>query len=562
MASNILSIGQSALAAAQVGISTTGHNIANASTPGYNRQIVTQSAAQAQNFGYGYVGQGTSVAGVTRVFNELLHRQMVNSQAASAASDTYYSELKSIDNMLSDSTAGLNPALSAFFSSVKAASANASDIPTRQTMLSNAQALVSRLNTMGDRLSQIQSDVNTQISGHITTVNSYATQLARLNDTIEQSISVGGIPPNDLMDQRDQLVLELSKIVKTTVVPQGAGSYNVFIGNGLPLVVGKDSFALQTTTSPTDSSRIEVGYVSNSKVTILGSQTLAGGALGGLLEFREDSLDATENQLGQIALVLAEQFNDQHQSGYGLDGSTGNDLFTIPSPTTQLRSSYSDGHTPGGAVLSVTIDDATAVLSSDYKLDYNGTDYTITRISDGQAVASNVTLPQTVDGLTFTISSGTMVSGDQYSIRPTRNIASSISLAITDVNKLALATNDPTDTSNANYGPSDNGNALLLADLQLATIVKGSSSGSAITLSGAFAQLVSNVGNKSNELKITGASEAQVLESTTAAMQSESGVNLDEEAANLIRYQQAYQAAGKMMQMASELFQILLDLNN
>lgn len=553
MASNILSIGQSALAAAQAGISTTGHNIANASTPGYNRQIVTQSAAQAQNFGYGYVGQGTSVAGVTRVFNELLHRQMVNSQAASAASDTYYNSLKAIDNMLSDSTAGLNPALSEFFSSVKAASANPSDVPTRQTMLSNAQALVNRLNTMGDRLSQMQTDVNTQLSGHITTVNAYATQLARLNDTIEQSISVGGNPPNDLMDQRDQLVLELSKIVKTTVVPQGAGSYNVFIGNGLPLVVGKDSFSLQSTTSPTDSSRIEVGYVSNSKVTILGSQTLAGGALGGLLEFREDSLDATQNQLGQIALALAGSFNDIHSSGYGLDGSTGNDLFTIPSPATQLRSSYSDGHTPGGATLSVTIDDASQVTSSDYKLEYNGTDYTITRLSDGQAVASNVTLPQTVDGLTFTIS-GTVASGDEYSIRPTRNTASSLSLNITDVNKLALA-------GSATSGPNDNTNALLLADLQIGQKVK-SSSGTQITFSAAFAQLVSNVGNKSYEQKITGESEAQVLESTTAAMQSESGVNLDEEAANLIRYQQAYQAAGKMMQMASELFQILLDLNN
>lgn len=554
MASNILSIGQSALAAAQVGISTTGHNIANASTPGYNRQVVTQSAAQAQNFGYGYVGQGTSVAGVTRVFNELLHRQMVNSQAASSASDTYYNELKTIDNMLSDSTAGLNPALSEFFSSVKAASANPSDVPTRQTVLSNAQALSNRLNTMGDRLSQMQADVNTQISGHITTVNSYATQLARLNDTIEQSISVGGNPPNDLMDQRDQLVLELSKIVKTTVVPQGAGSYNVFIGNGLPLVVGKDSFSLQSTTSPTDSSRIEAGYVSNGKVTILGSQTLAGGALGGLLEFREESLDNTQNQLGQIALALAGSFNDIHKSGYGLDGSTGNNLFTIPNPNTQLKSSYSDGHTPGGAILSVTINDASQVTSSDYKLEYNGTNYTITRLRDGQAVASNVTLPQTVEGLTFAISSGTMVSGDEYSIRPTRNVASNIALNITDVNKLALS-------GSATSGPSDNTNALLLANLQIEQKVT-STNGMQITFSAAFAQLVSNVGNKSYELKITGESEAQVLESTTTAMQSESGVNLDEEAANLIRYQQAYQAAGKMMQMASELFQILLDLNN
>lgn len=553
MASNILSIGQSALAAAQVGISTTGHNIANASTSGYSRQIVTQSAAQAQNFGYGYVGQGTNIAGVTRVFNELLHRQMANSQSASASIDTYYSEIKAIDNMLSDSKAGLNPALSTFFASVKAASANPSDIPTRQTLLSNAQALVNRLNTMGDRLSQIQDDVNTQISGHVSSINSYATQLARLNDTIDQAISVDGNTPNDLMDQRDQLVLELSKIVKTTVVPQGQGSYNIFIGNGMPLVVGNDAFSLTATTSPTDSSRTEVGYVSNGNVTILGSQSLSGGALGGLIEFREDSLDATQNQLGQIALVLAEEFNEQHQAGFDLNGAAGGDLFTIPNPTTQLKTSYDDGHTPGNAVLDVTINNAENVLSSDYKLGYDGTNYTITRQSDGTA-STFASLPQTVDGLTFNISSGTIATGDEYAIRPTRNIASSISIAISDVNKLALA-------GSASTGPSDNTNALLLANLQIAQKVK-SPGGAQITFSAAFAQLVSNVGNKSNELKITGESEAQVLESTTAAMQAESGVNLDEEAANLIRYQQAYQAAGKMMQIASELFDILLQLNN
>ena len=554
MGSNILSIGQSALAAAQVGISTTGHNIANASTDGYSRQVVTQSANQAQNFGYGYVGQGTSVASVNRVFNELLHRQMINSQSASSAIDTYYSELSTIDDMLSDSTAGLNPALSTFFSSVKAASANASDIPTRQTMLSNAQALVNRLNTMGERLSQIQSDVNTQISGNVSSINSYATQLARLNDTIDKAISIEGNAPNDLMDQRDQLVLELSKIVKTTVVPQGAGSYNIFIGNGLPLVVGNDSFSLTATTSPTDSSRTEVGYVSNGNVTILGSQSLSGGSLGGLIEFREESLDATQNQLGQISLVLAQTFNEQHQAGFDLNGAAGGDLFTIPDPSTQLRTSYDDGHTPGGAVLNVTINDATEVLSSDYKMAYDGTNYTITRLSDGTA-NSYTSLPQTLDGLTFAIGSGTLATGDEYAIRPTRNIASSIELAISDVNELALA-------GSASTGPSDNTNALLLAGLQIDTIVQGSTSGSKVTLSSAFAQLVSNVGNKANELKITGESEAQVLESSTAAMQAESGVNLDEEAANLIRYQQAYQAAGKMMQIATQLFEVLLSLNS
>ncbi len=255
--SNILSIGKTALNAAQVGISTTGHNIANASTVGYSRQVVVQSAASSQNFGYGYVGQGTEVASVSRVYNELLAKQAVNSQSVSSGLDTYAAQMTTIDNMLSDSAAGLNPTLNEFFASVKSLAANPNDPSTRQTMLSNAQSLVNRFHSTNSRLDEIREGVNTQLSASVGSVNTYAKQLASLNDTIDKAISATGNQPNDLLDQRDQLVSELSKLVKTTVVPQGQGGYNVFVGNGLPLVVGTTNFALTTAASPTDPSRLE-----------------------------------------------------------------------------------------------------------------------------------------------------------------------------------------------------------------------------------------------------------------------------------------------------------------
>jgi len=552
MASNILNIGKSALNAAQVGISVTGHNIANASTPGYSRQVVTQAATQAQNFGYGYVGQGTTVASVDRVYNTLLHNQMVNSQSTSVGIDTYARELSTVENMLSDPTAGLNPTLNSFFSSVKALSANASDIPSREALISNAQSLVNRFNTMGNRLAEIQTDANTQIGGSVTTVNSLATQIARLNDIIDKAISVDGNKPNDLMDQRDNLITELSKEIKTTVVPQGQGSYNVFIGNGMPLVVGADTFQLTTVNSPTDSSRQEVAYLSNGNTTILGKESLVGGKLGGLVQFRSESLDKVQNQLGQIALVMAETFNTQHNLGFDRNGVAGGDLFSIPAPTAQLKTVYDDGHTPGNAVLDVTINNSAQVLPSDYKLKYDGTNYTVTRLSDNSSFAAG-TLPQTHDGLTFNISSGTIVSGDEFAVRPTRDMASSIKLLISDPNKLAMA-------GSASTGPSDNTNGLLLTKLQIAGNMKTSPDGALVSYSASFSQLVGSVGNKSGELKVTGESERQVLSSAKAAVEAESGVNLDEEAANLIRYQQAYQAAGKVMQIASQLFDVLLTL--
>lgn len=650
MASNILSIGQSALAAAQVGISTTGNNIANASTPGYSRQVVVQSAAPSQNFGYGYIGQGTEISAITRVYSDILAKQAVNSQSVSAGINTYSTQLSGIDNMLSDAAAGLNPAMSDFFAGIQDLSANPSDIPTRQTALSDAQSLVNRFQSTSDTLNQMRDGVNTQLTSSVALVNSYAKQIASLNDSIEKSINATGNQPNDLMDQRDQLVLELSKQVKTTVVAQNQGSYNIFVGNGLPLVVGTDTYALSTAPSPTDASRLEVAYQSQSniKATVLGPDSLPGGAIGGLLQFRTDSLDPIQNQVGQIAVVLAGTFNTQHEQGLDLNGKPGGALFNIPAPAVS-----SSSNNTGTAVVSSQIVDARAITSSDYRLQFDGTNYKITRLSDKTVQSLTTSLPQTVDGLSFNQASGAMNAGDDFVIRPTQNAATLISLAITDVSKLAVggavlsstanaantgsssisaltagstyasspltsaigltyssalpgtfalvpnsqpvtvtaggtsttfAAGTPitytsgatisvgslsfvisgtpangdqfTITPNSTNGPGNNTNGLLLAGLQS----QGTVNNSKISYSSAFGQLVNTVGNKARELKVTGAAEAKVLDMATAAVQSESGVNLDEEATNLMRYQQAYQAAGKMMQIASQLFSVLLTL--
>jgi flagellar hook-associated protein 1 FlgK len=653
--SNILNIGKSALAAAQIGISTTGHNIANASTPGYSRQVVIQAAAQSQNFGYGFVGQGTEVASVTRIFNSILAAQAVRSQANSASVDTYRAQMSSINDMLSNASAGLNPAMSEFFGAIQDLSANPSDLATRQSMLSFAQSLASRFQTTNNRLNEIRDSVNSQLTSSVSLVNTYARQIAGLNDVIEKAVSANGNIPNDLMDQRDQLVLELSKQIKTTVVSQGQGGYNVYIGNGLPLVVGKETFNILTTPSPTDPSRLEVAYQSNSKVTVLGTNSLPGGVIGGLLQFRSESLDAIQNQIGQIAAVLGETFNNQLAQGFDLDGNIGTALFNVPEPLVNANA-YNSGPTTtpanaNPAEVAASIVNAKALTTSDYKLQYDGTNYNITRLSDN-TTQSFSSLPASVDGLTISQTSGTMLAGDNFLIKPTQNAATKFQVAITDPRKLAvggsvlngsanvantgaatisspvassnyasspiaspfnltynagapntltgfIATEPVTVTSNGTSvtyaagapvtfvngatittagisfvisgtpsdgdeftiapgsatGPSDNTNGLLLGNLQNANTITGNKS-----FSDAFGQMVNGVGNKTRELNILSISEAQVLEQITAAVQAESGVNLDEEATNLIRYQQAYQAAGKMMQIASQLFDVLLQL--
>ena len=649
--SNILSIGKSALNAAQVGISTTGHNIANASTAGYSRQVVLQSAASSQNFGYGYVGQGTEVSSVTRVYNDLIAKQVTNSQSISSGLNTYAAQMSTIDNMLSDASAGLTPTLNDFFASVKSLSTNPGDASTRQTMLSNAQSLVSRFQSTSSRLDEMRNGVNTQLSANVSLVNTYAKELSSLNDTIDKAISATGNQPNDLLDQRDQLVSELSKLVKTTVVSQGQGGYNVYVGNGLPLVVGTTSYALNTISNPNDPGRLEVAYQSNNKQAILSADSLPGGTIGGLLQFRAESLDPTQNKIGQIAIALASSYNSQLAQGTDKNGNPGTALFSIAAPLVN-----SNSNNTGSGVLNSQIVDGSAVTNSDYRLQYDGTNYNIMRMSD-KTVQSFTSLPQVVDGVSFSLGSGTINANDEFLIKPTTNAANTIGVAISDVNKLAVGgpalsssangantgsatlsgvtanssyaasplaspltftyssgvpgtfsmapSTQPVTVSNggtsttyapgapitytsgstisvggisfvlsgapangdaftvapsASTGPSDNRNGLLLASLESKGTVQVTGSTTKNSYNAAFAQIVSGVGSKTRELKVTAAAESQVLEQANTAMQSESGVNLDEEAANLLRYQQAYQAAGKMMQIASQLFDVLLQI--
>lgn len=648
MTSNILSIGQSALAAAQVGISTTGHNIANASTPGYSRQVVIQGAAEAQNFGYGFVGQGTQINAVTRVFSQLLAKQVISAQSSSNELNVYHAQMAQIDNMLSDSAAGLSPALQDFFNGAQTLSTNPGDASTRQAMLSSAESLVDRFQSIGGRLNNLRESVNTQMTASVNLVNTYAQAIAKLNDVIEKAYGADKSAPNDLLDQRDQLMSDLSKEIKTTVVSQDGGKYNVFVGNGQPLVVGAQTFALTTANSPTEGGRLEVAYIANGKTTLLNPNSLPGGTIGGLLQFRDQSLNQVRNQLGLIAVTVAQTINEQHAQGLDASGKPGTNFFSAPVPLIT-----NNVNNTGNAAISSQIMDARALTSSDYRLKFDGTNYSVTRVSDN-TVQTYATLPQALDGMTIQINSGAIAAGDEFLIQPSANGTADFKLIISNINKIAAGA--PTLTSaaassntgsgtistasvSASYasaplaGPmtliyasgsntltgfpasapvtvtvgsssstyaagtsvpyssgatievagtkfqlsgvpnntdqftviannasasGDNRNALQLAGLQTKSLMANGSA----TYEGAFNQLVSLVGNKTRELQVTSTAESQMLTQAINTQQSESGVNLDEEATNLLRYQQAYQAAGKMMQIASQMFDVLLALGS
>lgn len=467
MGSSILSIGQSALAAAQVGISTTGHNIANASTPGFSRQVVTQSTATAQNYGYGFVGQGTEVTSVKRIYSDYLSSQVNTAQSSASGLNAYYSQIKQIDNMLGDSSAGLSPAIQNFFKGINDLAANPSLVSARQATLSSAEALASSFQSMDARFNEIRQGVNQEISGTVDTINIYAKQIASLNATISKlQGATGSNVPNDLYDQRDQIIQDLSKEVKVSVVKQDGGNYSVYIGNGQALVAGVQSYSLTATAKDDDPQNLEVSYQLGANTVALSESSLNGGKLGGLFDFRNEILNPAQEALGNLAGSIATTFNAQHRLGQDLNGVAGGDFFDDP---------------------------------------------------------------------------GT----------PPR--AKNFSVAITDTSKIAAAAVSGT------VAVGDNTNALALAALQTSDhAIDGISTDT--TFQGAYSQLVSLVGNKTREVQVTGASETQRLSLVVQAQQSVSGVNLDEEASNLLRYQQAYQAAGKVMQIASDMFDVLLSL--
>lgn len=490
--------------------------------------------------------------------------------------------------------------------------------------------------------------MNTQLAGSVELVNSYATQISRLNDAIESATRSSSSVPNDLMDQRDHLVAELSKQIKVSVVKQDGSKYNVFVGNGLPLVTGNETYSLTTTRSPTDSSRLEVAYNNRGKSTILGASSLSGGTLGGLIQFRENSLDSAQSQLGLVGVSLSETFNQQHKQALDSTGKPGGQFFTASTPVVNASTNNT-----GNAVLAASFSDVKALTGSNYRVQYDGTNYNITKLSDN-TVKSFSSLPQTLDGVDFKINSGTMTTGDYYLVKPTATGASGFSVAVNNITQLALGspaasssaaagntgsatvgapvtnasygssplassfsvtynsvgsnltgfpatapvtvTNGATSTTyaagaavpftagatysvsnlsftisgtpnnadqftvspNATNNQNDNRNGLLLAALQSASTMSGGTQ----SYEGAYGHLVSQIGAKTSELLVTSKAETEMLAQAEAAQQSESGVNLDEEATNLIRYQQAYQAAGKMMQIASQMFDTLLTLGS
>ncbi|MCW5618034.1 MAG: flagellar hook-associated protein FlgK [Nitrosomonas sp.] len=632
---NILGTGISGLHAAQANLLTTSHNITNVDTPGYSRQQAIQSTAIPLATGAGFLGSGVQVATVKRIHDQFLTTQLVQVQSQSSQLATHHNQISRVDNLLADPISGLSPSLQDFFNGVNDVASNPSSVPSRQAMISNAESLVSRLHSLDHQLSEMRDGINTEIKSTVSEINSLTGQIAKLNHNIMVAEGAGsGHPANDLYDQRDALINQLSKFINTDVVKQRDGTYNVFIGTGQAVVVGTEAMPLKAVTSPDNPQELTIGISTGSKTIILPENQIQGGSLGGILNFRSTSLNEAQNSLGRIAINLAQTFNDQHRLGMDLNGNLGTDFFTVPQP--QVSSSAAND--PASSI-AVDISNVNELTTSDYRFSYDGTNYSLTRLSDNSTV-STTTIPSPgsplmMDGVRIT--DAVINANERFLIQPTINGAKNIATAISDTSKIAAATPIRTEaalanTGNAtisqgsinplpldsnlqqpvtitfhspydgqfdvtgtgtglpatnlvytegadisfngwtvqikgqpaagdifsikpnNGGNADNRNALLLAELQTkSTMANGTAS-----FQEAYGQMVSLIGNKTRELEVTSTIQANLVTQTQRSIEALSGVNLNEEAANLLRFQQAFQAASKVIEISHSLFDSIL----
>ncbi len=651
-ASALMSIATRAMSANYAALQTTGHNIANANTEGYSRQSTVFESSGSQYTGSGFFGKGVDVATVERAHDAFLTSEVLTSKSIAAADDARSTQLKLLENVFPLGESGLGYATTQMFDAFVDVANDPSDSSSRQVALSRAGELATRLRSASDQIDSLQQGVAQDLQISVKQVNSLASQIASLNQKIVAATGAGQTP-NDLLDQRDKAISDLSQYLAVTTVDGGDGSKSVFIGGGQKLVLGSQASTLVAMADPYDSSRLQIGVNDSGSVRALSEGLISGGSIGGLLRFQNDDLVDARNQLGQFTAAVTAAVNEQQ--ALGLDGgqppSAGAALFSIGAARVLPASTNT-----GGSSVSISVTDASQLQASDYELKRDPAlpagSYTLTRLSDG--MQQTVTDGAVVDGFQITIGTPAPADNDRFLLQPVARAASGAALALADPKGIAAASPVSATLGSANTGTasvaalsataanasaapltatitftngsgaydwelrdasnsvvrsgsgtwtagqpirsdswtpttpaqaydwslelsgvpasgdtltigattsaaSNNGNARAMYALRDSALVgrTGASSGGA-SATDAYANLLADVGVRVQTATSAAAQSSTVADAAQAALSSKVGVNLDEEAARLLQFQQSYQAAAKILQVAQSLFDTLL----
>ena len=632
---DMMSTGVTGLLAFQTALDTISNNISNVNTPGYSVEtanLVTNPSTPTAN---GWLGQGVTASTITRSYSDFLDAQTRTATSSYNQYNTTAGLADNINNMFADPSTGLSATLQSFGQSIQAMANSPGQDSTRQAVLNQAQSVIAQFQAYQQNLNQLGGQVNTQIQSEASTISSLAQSIASLNQSIMAAQNNGsGQAPNALLDQRNQLIDQLSQHVSVTTVQQSDGSLSVFIGSGQSLVTGGQASTLSATPDQFGAGGLDISVTTPTSTTDITGQ-LSGGSLGGLLQFRNTMLIPGQNALGQAAVTLTSLVNTQNAAGLDQNGNIGAPLLTVGAP--QVLTSKDNA---GTADVTATVSNLGGLTTSNYDLEYDGTNWNMTDTVTGQAArrpasTSGGVTTLTGAGLTMTVT-GAAQAGDQFLVEPTGNAVAGMRLLTTDPAKIAAAgplvasatsTNtgsasvlsatvpdtaawtrgnytlsftDPTDytvtdaggntVATGTYtagtpisfnginvtlngapaagdsfaiddnagGTGDNSNALQMAAILNSKVLNGG----AASLSDAVNSYVGSVGLLTSQAQNGATAQQSVMTTAQTAQQSVSGVNLDQEAANLLQFQQAYQAAAQVIAGSQTLFQSLITAIN
>jgi len=649
---DLFGIGLSGLKSAQTQLSVTGQNISNVNTPGYTRQTAVQASQVPSLTGAGYLGNGSKVVDVDRIYNQFLTNQVRSSTSSNAEVNAFQSQMEQLNTLVSGAATGITPGLQNYFDALQTAIEDPSNLPARQLFLSEAEGLASRFNTVQSSLAGQNQFIGQQMSTLADQASRLATSVAQYNDSIAKA-AANGAQPNDLLDARDEAVRQLSELVGVTVVPQDDNQINVFVGSGQPLVVGNQASTLAVRPGASDPSRVDIVLKSGGSTQDITS-LVSGGELGGLMRYREDVLDQALNAIGRLSLSIADESNKQLGQGLDLNGNAGSLLFNDINNEALVdgRSRARVNNTDPNAKLDILISDTSQLSTSDYEVVFSSaTEFTVRRTSDDK-VSGPYNLggapPPELDGFTIELDSGSITSGDRFLLTPTRYAAANIDVVMQEPQELAFAapassdasldnrgtgsitqptlTSGPTPidpaalqtllpvdlsydsatgeltsssgtlnpsplvispgqnnsveltvggytfsmsmsgtpkdgdtfTLNFNTGVADNRNALVMSELQSAKVLGKANGADGLSFVDGYGDLVQRVATYTAQARTDSESSAAVLQQATNNRDSVSAVSLDEEAANLIKFEQYYNASAQVIQVARSLFDTLL----
>jgi flagellar hook-associated protein 1 FlgK len=632
--SGILNIGVGALLANQGALQTTGNNIANVNTPGYSRQSAILQDVPGQSTGSGYFGKGVDILTVTRTFSAFLTKQAAISQSVASADSTRADSMTQLEDLFQGGANGLGATISDMLNAFADITNAPTDLTARSVVLTRADAMASRFRDATAQLNELKVGTTSQLKTDATAINNLASQIAKANDEIASALG-SGHSPNDLLDQRDQLIRDLNKYVQTTNIPASDGSVGIFLASSQPLVLGNRVSPVSIVNDPfNDPAKSKLAITVAGSTNVIDESTLGGGEVSGLLRFQNTDLVDATNLLGRMALAIGTKMNEQQALGLDLNGNPGTALFNMSA----IPNGFPATTNTGAGTLSVSVQTnpsgTTSFIPSDYEFSFTtATTGNITRLSDGVVTPFNFAVnPVQIDGLNIT-QGVVAAAGDRFLIKPFSTSAGSIATAFSSPKGLAMASPIAASAGVANTG------TLTVDSLTVRTVPVAASTpvtlnftgpgnftrsdtgatvytytpgvpiefsaappltGWSLTLKGVpqagdtytvqanpfpqinagnaqamlnlrdlamfdggpltdgYASALAEIGTRVQSAKSASAVSTDIATNIEKDRTSVSGVNLDEEAAKLLQYQQAYQAAGKMMQVAQNLFDSLI----